>query len=881
MRINYTFLNRLSFGLLLAGCMLLSSPKAKAQLTQYPFNNPSLTFEERVNDLVSRLSLREKVKLMQNNDGGGVARLGIPAYNWWNESLHGVARDGVATVFPQAIGMAATWNPNLIHSEADVISTEARAKHQEHVRKGEFGIYQGLTFWSPNINIFRDPRWGRGQETYGEDPFLTSRIGISFVKGMQGDDPKYFKVIATAKHYAVHSGPESLRHQFDANPSKRDLYETYLPAFEALVKEGKVYSLMGAYNSLYGKPCCASDLLLQDELRTKWGFTGYVVSDCGAITDFFHGHNVYPSAKEASAAAVKAGTDLTCGGEYVALEQAVADGLISIKDIDTSIKRLFLARFKLGMFDPPSMVSYANIPFTENNTAVHDRLSLDVAHQSMVLLKNSGILPLGDKYKKILVVGPNTDDLDVLLGNYNGTPSSPVNVIQGIRNRAPKNTEIIFEKGMASYNENGAFEAIPMNFISPNPEMKRKGWTAEYFANTLVMGAPELTKIDNETDHWWGTESPAPGIPKENFSIRFTGYLSAPTTGEYEIALTANNKGRVYFDDKLLINNWDKPRPNRLMKAKITLEKGKVYKLHLDYAQLSGEALMMLQWKNPVSNNIEKKKQAALEAAAKSDAVIFVGGISPRLEGEEMPVNMEGFSGGDRTSLDLPKDQEELIKALKATGKPVVLVLMSGSALSVNWENENLPAILQAWYPGQEGGNAIADVLFGNYNPAGRLPVTFYKSANDLPKFEDYSMNGRTYKYFSGKTLFPFGHGLSYSTFKYNSAKVTVPVIKSGQQTFVEVSVTNTSKITGDEVVQVYASAKGVKEFRPIKTLAGFERVTIPAGKTVTVKIPVNPTAIRQYDEVKNDYSILPGTYQLLIGASSEDIKLTKSLIVK
>ena len=739
MKNNSYFFNRFAFGLMLVGCMMLILSSAKAQQPAYSFMNPSLSFDQRVNDLVGRLSLSEKVKLMQNSDGGGVPRLGIPAYNWWSECLHGVACDGVATVFPQAIGMAATWNPALIKREADVISTEARAKHQEHVRKGEFGMCQGLTFWSPNINIFRDPRWGRGQETYGEDPFLTSRIGISFVKGLQGDDPKYYKVISTAKHYAVHSGPEPLRHKFNAIPSKRDLYETYLPAFEALVKEGKVYSIMGAYNRVYGVPACASDLLLKELLRNKWGFAGYVVSDCGAISDFFNGHKAFPGAKEAAAAAVLAGCDLACDDVYVALEKSVAEGLINIKDIDVSIKRLFLARFKLGIFDPASMVSYANIPITENNTPEHGRLALDVAHQSMVLLKNNGILPLSKKIKTIVVIGPNSDDNDVLLGNYNGFPTKPINVLQGIRNRAGKDIEIIFEKGMASYNENGSSD---------------------------------------------------------------------------------------------------------------TLSK-------------------------------ETKIQAALAAAAKSDAVIFVGGISSRLEGEEKRVTMEGFSGGDRTSLDLPKEQEDLLKALKATGKPVVLVLMSGSALSVNWENENLPAILQAWYPGQEGGNAVADVLFGNYNPGGRLPVTFYKSVNDLPGFEDYSMNGRTYKYFEGKALYPFGHGLSYAKFKYNSAKVTLPVIKAGQETFVEVSVTNTSGITGDEVVQVYASAKGVKEFRPLKTLAGFERVTIPAGKTILVKIPINPTALRQFDEAKNDYTILPGTYQLLIGASSVNIKITKSLTIR
>lgn len=702
----------------------------KAQTPSYPFQNPALPLDQRVNDLVSRLSLQEKIKLMQNK-ATGIPRLGIPAYNWWNECLHGVARDGVATVFPQAIGMAATWNTALIQREADVISTEGRAKHQEHVRKGEFGIYQGLTYWTPNINIFRDPRWGRGQETYGEDPFLTSRIGVSFVKGLQGNDPKYFKAIATAKHFAVHSGPEPARHSFDATCSKQDLYETYLPAFEALVKEGKVYSLMGAYNRLYGKPCCASDFLLTDVLRKKWGFDGYVVSDCGAIDDIYSGHKFVPTAKEASALAVKAGCDLTCGTEYDALEHALADRLISMKDIDKAVKRLFVAQFKLGLFDPESMVAYARIPYSENNTPAHNKLSLEVAHQSMVLLKNNGTLPLSAKYKKIAVIGPNADDTEVLLGNYNGDPTNPVSILQGIKNTAGKGIEIIYEKGMKSCTEVG------------------------------------------------------------------------------------------------------------------------------------------------------ENKDLALAAANKADAVIFVGGISPRLEGEEMPVKIEGFKGGDRTNINLPKEQEELLKALKETGKPVILVLLSGSALAVNWENENLPAILQAWYPGQQGGNAVADVLFGKYNPAGRLPITFYKSVEDLPGFEDYGMKGRTYKYFDGKVLYPFGHGLSFSTFKYNSAKVTAPSIKAGQSTFVEVSITNKSKIAGDEVVQVYAASKSIKAFRPVKVLVGFSRITVPAGKTVNVKIPVNQFSMRQFDESKDDYTVYSGVYELMIGSSSSDIKITKSLTIK
>ncbi len=719
-----------AFRIVMIFALMVPFLQLKAQTPSYPFQNPALPLDQRVTDLVSRLTLQEKINLMQNS-ATGIPRLGIPAYNWWNECLHGVARDGVATVFPQAIGMAATWNTSLIQREADVISTEGRAKHQEHIRKGEFGIYQGLTYWTPNINIFRDPRWGRGQETYGEDPFLTSRIGVSFVKGLQGNDPKYFKAIATAKHFAVHSGPEPLRHSFDATVSKEDLYETYLPAFEALVKEGKVYSLMGAYNRLYGKPCCASDFLLGDVLRKKWGFEGYVVSDCGAIDDIYTYHKVMPSAKEASAKAVLAGCDLTCGIEYGALEKAVADRLISIKDIDKSVKRLFLAQFKLGMFDPESMVAYARIPYSENNTPAHNKLSLEVAHQSMVLLKNNGVLPLSMKYKKIAVIGPNADDIEVLLGNYNGNPTNPVSILQGIKNNAGQGVEVIYEKGMKSCTEVG------------------------------------------------------------------------------------------------------------------------------------------------------ENKDLALAAANKADAVVFVGGISPRLEGEEMPVKIEGFKGGDRTNINLPKEQEELLKALKETGKPVILVLLSGSALAVNWENENLPAILQAWYPGQQGGNAVADVLFGKYNPAGRLPVTFYKSVDDLPAFEDYGMKGRTYKYFDGKVLYPFGHGLSYSTFKYNSAKITAPSIKAGQSTVVEVSITNKSKIAGDEVVQVYAASKSIKAFRPVKALVGFSRVTIPAGKTVTVKVPINQFSMRQFDESKDDYTVYPGIYELMIGSSSSDVKITKNLTIK
>lgn len=698
----------------------------------YPFQNASLTFEQRVKDLASRLTLKEKLAFMQNS-AKPVERLGIPEYNWWNECLHGVARDGLATVFPQAIGMAAAWNPELICKIADVISTEARAKHEEHVRKGERGIYQGLTMWTPNINIFRDPRWGRGQETYGEDPLLTARTGIAFVKGLQGNDPKYFKVIATAKHYAVHSGSEINRHVFDARVSKSDLFDTYLPAFESLVREGKVYSIMGAYNRVYGVPACASNFLLDTILRKRWGFEGYVVSDCGAITDIYQNHKYAKSEAEASALAVKAGCDLTCGEEYTAMEKAVSDGIISEQEIDVSVNRLLLALFKLGMFDGADRVRYQNIPFSENNSAEHNALSKTAAQESMVLLQNrKKLLPLSRSVKTIAVMGPYSNDYDVLYGNYNGIPSSPVTFLNGIKSKVGSSVNILSN-----------------NYI-------RK--------------------------------------PEDRYT---------------------SDKSR---NDSIAL---------------------------------------------------------AVKACAGAEVVIFCGGISATVEGEESILEIKGFYHGDRTDMTLPEEQLLTLKALKASGKKVVLVLTNGSAMAINWENENLDGIIDVWYPGQQGGNALADVLFGDYNPAGRLPVTFYKSVTDLPEFEDYKMEGRTYRYFKGKPLYPFGYGLSYSTFRYDpKMELSAAKVSARDSVSAMVTVKNVSGRDGDEVIQIYASASGIEQFRPVKTLIGFKRVHIKAGEAKKVTVRFAVSEFRQFDEDKNDYTVYPGEYLLEAGSSSGDIKL-------
>jgi len=720
-RMKYSFL-LLPF---LALCFIIPS-KSQEKPAQAPYLDPSLPFEQRVNDLVSRMTLEEKVSQMIN-DAPAIERLGIPAYNWWSECLHGVARAGIATVFPQAIGLAATWDTDLHHQMATVTSDEARAKYHEALRQNNRGQNYGLTFWSPNINIFRDPRWGRGQETYGEDPYLTARLGVAFVKGLQGDDPKYLKLVATPKHYAVHSGPESERHHFDARVDERDLRETYLPAFEACVREGKAYSVMGAYNRTNGEACCAHHELLQRILRGEWGFGGYVVSDCGAIGDIFKGHHLVGSIEEASSLAVKRGCELDCFDEYKSLVQAVKNGLIQESEIDVAVKRLFEARFKLGMFDPPEMVAYARIPYSVNDSAPHRDLALKTARESMVLLKNEkNLLPLKKELKTLAVIGPNSDVVSVLLGNYNGTPSKAVTPLEGIRNKVGAHTQVVYARGC----------------------------------------------------DW-----------------------AQPATGTKDL------------DD-------------------------------------------------------------AVSKAKSADAVVMFLGLSPELEGEEMEVKVEGFKGGDRLTLDIPKVQEKLLQAVQATGKPVVLVLLSGSAVAVNWADQHVGAILEAWYPGEEAGTAIADVLFGDYNPAGRLPVTFYKSVDQLPPFEDYAMAGRTYRYFKGEPLYPFGHGLSYTQFKYGKLALKSAKVKPNEDVKLSVDVTNAGRRAGDEVVELYVSRQNASVPVPIRSLQGFRRIQLAAGETRKVEFTLAP---RQFSVIDNNGKrvVEPGKIRVEVGGKQPGFKGT------
>ncbi len=862
--------------------IVLSICLGSAKGQEYPFQNPDLSIDERVNDLVSRMILEEKISQMQNG-AAAIPRLGIPEYDWWNECLHGVARNGIATVFPQAIGMAATWNPELIKEEADIISTEARAKYHEAVRNNERGRYKGLTFWSPNINIFRDPRWGRGQETYGEDPFLTSRIAVAFVKGLQGDDPNYFKVISTPKHYAVHSGPEPLRHTFNVDVSDRDLYETYLPAFKACITEGGAYSIMGAYNRFRDESCSASKLLLGQILRKDWGFEGYVVSDCGAIRDIFRGHHIVETAAEASALAVKNGCDLTCGREYVALSEAASDNLITEDEIDVSVKRLMTARFELGMFDPPERVPYSQIPFSENNSEEHNRFALKVAWESMVLLKNEqNTLPIRKDLKTIAVIGPYADNVDVLLGNYNGIPSNPVTILQGIINRAGTNTEVLHSPGVLSPESYLISAPVGTEYLRPSGNQPGNGLTGEYFDNPDLEGSPVFVRIDPMIQMFWRIEGPGEGIPNDNFSVRWTGKIVPQLGGSYEIGLFTDEKGRLYIDDELVIDNWGPYERNFSETETIQFQKNREYKVRIEYADISEFAGISLLWRK-VEEEDEKSAMIAeaVEMTKRSDVTIVVAGISPRLEGEEMRIRMVGFEGGDRTNLQIPKSMQLLIRSLHETGKPVILVLTSGSALAVNWENDNIPAILQAWYPGQQGGNAVADVLFGNYNPAGRLPVTFYRSVEDLPRFEDYNMEGRTYRYFRGEPLYPFGHGLSYSDFQYEKIEVSSKEVTENENITVIVSLTNKGKYDGDEVIQLYVRDVESSVMQPIKSLKGFKRTFIKSGESKIVEIPLEIKDLGHYDENKKEFITEPGIFEIQVGASSTDIRLKTRIVVK
>jgi beta-glucosidase len=827
------------------------------------------TLQQRVTDLVSRMTLEEKVSQMVY-DAPAIERLGIPAYNWWNECLHGVGRAGVATVFPQAIGLAATWNPDLLHQIAVATSDEARAKHHEAVRRGIREIYTGLTFWSPSINLFRDPRWGRGQETYGEDPYLTAAMGVAFVRGLQGDDGEYLKLVATPKHYAVHSGPESERHHFDARVGEQDLRETYLHAFEACVKEGRAASVMGAYSRVNGEPCCASPTLLEEILRREWGFDGYVVSDCGAIRDIYEHHRVVSSAEEAAALAVVNGCELNCGAVYPALVQAVAQGLISEETIDRAVQRLFTARFRLGMFDPPEQVPYAGIPYEVINCPEHRALALQVARESIVLLKNDrGLLPLRKDLSSMAVIGPNADDLQPLLGNYTGTPARAVTLLDGIRTKVSPRTQLAYARGCAITEGVPSLGVIPPACLRPaEPDASEKGLTAAYYDNPNLAGEPTLNRVDRLVDFVWKETTPLTGRWADGFSARWTGFLVPPASGIYRIGVNGFSGYRLSLDGKLIVGHQNLHHPVTTTKE-VHLEAGRFYRLRLDYTSRGLDPQVQLLWAVPNPDY----ESTALEVAKKADVVVAVMGLSPALEGEEMPVNVEGFAGGDRTDIQLPRSQERLLRHIHALGKPIVLVLLNGSALAVTWAAEHIPAIVEAWYPGQAGGEAVAEVLFGDYNPAGRLPVTFYRSVDDLPPFEDYRMEGRTYRYFQGEALFPFGHGLSYTTFRLDNLRTDRTAMAAGEHIQLSVEVLNTGDRVGDEVVQLYARDLRAGATRPIKELKGFERVRLEPGENRTVTFTVYANQFGRYD-AGSRYALKPGTIRLMIGTSSENLPL-------
>ena len=818
--------------------------------------NPDLPTEVRVDDLVSRMTLEEKASQVVHQ-AKAIPRLGVPAYNWWSEALHGVLTDHV-TVFPEPIGLAATFDAPAIHEMAVAISTEARAKHHELIRNGTFNA-TGLDFWAPNLNIFRDPRWGRGQETYGEDPYLTGVMGSAFVRGMQGDDSKYLRTIATPKHFAVHSGPEPLRHQFDAKVSRHDMEDTYLPAFRAAVTEGKAGSVMCVYNSVNGEPGCANNFLLQAKLRDQWQFGGYVVSDCDAVLDIERGHHFVKTAAEAAAVSMARGTDLDCnepGDDSSHYVDAVNQGLLSLQDLDRSVKRLFRARFQLGMFDPPELVAYARIPYSETDSEAHRQLANKLARESMVLLENNGILPLRESVKQIAVVGPLADSTKVLLGNYNGSTSRMTSALDGIRKQFPS-VHLTFSPGTEPLREKTV--PIPGNFLST--EDGKPGLKAEYFQGVNLAGPPALLRTDKQIDFEFNG-AVAPGLGPLNFSARWTGVLRPDKTATYEIGASGDDGYRLWIDGKLLAEDWSTHGVTTKI-SKLDLQKGHSYSVKMEYFQGGGGAVAKLVWIPPDSAS-EDFLGRAIADAKRADVVIAIVGITSELEGEEMTVNLPGFKGGDRTSLDLPKQEEDLLKAMKQTGKPLVVVLMNGSALSVTWAKKNADAVLDAWYSGEEGGKAIAETLAGINNPAGRLPVTFYTGIDQLPAFEDYSMKGRTYRYFAGTPLYPFGFGLSYSKFTYSNLKLSTAILKARDPLTVEADVRNTSSIAGDEVVQLYLGFPAV-DGAPIRALRGFSRIHLAAGETQHVQFKLSPRELSLVNAV-GDRMVGPGDYLITVG---------------
>ncbi len=843
---------------LTAYTVLLSFTAFAQDTSTLPYMNPKLSPEERAAELVRRMTLEEKASQLVNQ-ARAIPRLHVPAYDWWSEALHGVAVDGT-TEFPEPIGLAATFDSKRIYEMATAIGIEGRIKHAQDERAGHSNFFEGLDFWAPNVNIFRDPRWGRGQETYGEDPFLSARMAVAFVTGMQGDDPGYYRVIATPKHFAVHSGPEPTRHFADVDVSKHDELDTYLPAFRAAVVEGHAGSLMCAYNAVNGEPACASEFLLQHTLRGAWQFQGYVVSDCEAVRNIFRDHHYRPTQPQASAISLVRGMDNECidfakvtdDHDYRPYIEAVQQGYLPESAIDAALVRLFTARIRLGMFDPPDMVPYSKIDEKLLDSAEHRALARRMANESMVLLKNDGVLPL-KSVKRITVLGPLAEQTAVLLGNYNGTPTHTVSVLEGMKAEFP-DAKITYVPGTQFLSNRG--NLVPVSALTTSDG--EPGLKAEYSTRPASDAKPAVltSRVESGVNL---NESNLPGEAKttKTLSVQWSGFLNPVATGDYLLGIKADGFARVSADDKLVTEGWD----NNTHLGQIYLEKGHPVKLDVNYSRFGeGKHEAQLIW--AAVNNAPDP--AAVTAAKNADVIVAVVGITGRLEGEEMPVDQPGFSGGDRTSLDLPQPEEDLVQAVAATGKPLVVVLMNGSALGVNWEKAHANAIVEAWYSGEEGGAAIAETLSGKNNPAGRLPVTFYKDVHQLPHFENYSMKGRTYRYFEGEPLWPFGYGLSYTSFSYSDLALPNAPLNAGDPLDASVTVTNTGKIAGDEVVQLYLKFPGVAG-APIRALRGFQRIHLEPGAKQRVAFHLSPRDLSMVTEA-GDVIVAKGKHTVSIG---------------
>jgi beta-glucosidase len=855
---------------------------------QLPYLDPKLSPGERAHDLVGRMTLDEKANQLEDW-ATAIPRLGVPDYQTWNEALHGVARAGYSTVFPQAIGMAATWDPGIVHAMGNVISTEARAKYNQAQRQDNHRIFYGLTFWSPNINIFRDPRWGRGQETYGEDPFLTAALGVAFVTGVQGGDVDHLRAVATSKHFAVHSGPEPMRHGFNVDPSPRDLEETYLPAFRATVTEGHVQSVMCAYNSIDEWPACTNKMLLKDHLRDAWGFKGFVVSDCGAIVDVNQGHKKAADITHAAALSLQAGTDLSCSiwtPGFNTLADAVRQKLVSEDLVTQAAERLYTARFQLGLFDPQgSMLD--KIPYSDDASIANRQTSLKAAEESIVLLKNSGALPLKRDPGHIAVIGPTAELLPSILGNYVGTPVHPVTPLDGILQHF-RTSPILYAQG--STLAVGVGVPVPRTAFGLNQGLK-----TEFFATPDWTGRPVATLTQPIIQGDWENDLPVPQLETHNYSVRWSGSISVPAPGHYVFSLEPADSfpyspietyrfildGKVLSEGSLRGGNDLSVMGNfhvipgasstapplmqfpRSPSIPVDFTDANPHSIQVEYSHSGDRAGggVTLKWEAPAQAQLDE----AVARAKESDVVIAFVGLSPQLEGEEMRIKIPGFDGGDRTSIDLPAPQQKLLEAVAATGKPLIVVLQSGSAIDLKWANEHAAAILQAWYPGVAGGVAIAHTLSGLNNPSGRLPITFYASLDNIPPFPDYSMKGRTYRYFTGKPLWGFGYGLSYTTFKYGPVRLSADTVKAGDPITATVTVTNTGTVTGDEVVEAYL--KTPQPDGPIHSLVGFQRVNLAEGQSRDIAISIDPRSLSSVDNNGNR-SILEGKYELTLGGA-------------